>query len=320
MQFKEISLYFRGLAHGKKLQERAFRHYFSKVGELRSFFPGTPFLALTATATKKTQKQLIDCLALTAAVMIQENPNRSNIRYSVIKINSDIPKVMYFIADMLTKLEGEFPLTVVYCKTIDRCGQLYQYFSSECPNQIQLCGMYHSQTDTDRQEDYLESLTGLNPKIRLVFCTSALGMGIDMKGVNICLHFGPSFDVESFMQETGRIGRDGSASHAVLLYSPRMVKDTSPEMKEYIHNTEVCRRSLLLEHFVDPSEIDQLDPVHKCCDVCAKKCPCSNCGEYCSYVEKHLVHYVVETESESSSSQSSLESDAEFPEDSCDDL
>lgn len=149
--------------------------------------------------------------------------------------------------------------------------------------------MYHSQTDSERQE----KTTGLNSKIRLVFCMSALGMGIHMKSVNISVHFGPSFDLGSFMQETGRIGRDGS--HAVSLHSHRMVKDTSPEMKEYLQNTNVCRRSLPLENFVDSSEIKQLDPAHKCCDVCAKTCPCSNCNETCTVRMWKNTWYIIQS-------------------------
>ena len=54
--------------------------------------------------------------------------------------------------------------------------------------------------------------------LRIVVCTIAFGMGIDCAGVNQVIHWRPSADVESYIQECGRAGRRGQASSAVVIY------------------------------------------------------------------------------------------------------
>ena len=59
--------------------------------------------------------------------------------------------------------------------------------------------------------------------VRVLVCTIAFGMGVDCKGVKTIIHLGPSRDVESYMQESGRCGRHGCQSNAVIYYLVRML-------------------------------------------------------------------------------------------------
>ncbi|XP_006825403.1 uncharacterized protein LOC102810047 [Saccoglossus kowalevskii] len=299
----------------RKAQEGAFRAYFSHVGELRSFFPGVVVLALTATASKGLQNQIKESLIIPDCKVVNVCPNRDNIRLSVLKIQRDIPSTFYWMVDKLREDQHEFPRTIVYCSSIDATGTLYHFFKEEYPQSVDYIGMYHSETDNTVQESHLKEFTKLSTSnLRLIFCTTALGMGIDMKSTYHVLHYGPSFYLESYIQESGRVGRDGKPSHAVLFYHGGMLRDICPKLKSYVKNDTLCRRVKLFEDFASSKDLSVLknkESHHNCCDICERNCSCSNCDSHANYIEKYMVHYCADTESdESSDDTGSLESDS----------
>ena len=74
-------------------------------------------------------------------------------------------------------------------------------------------------------------------------------MGIDIKEARKVIHFGPSQTVESYLQECGRIGRDGRKSRCILFYNGFLTSRCSADMKELINNKEKCHRRELLKYF-----------------------------------------------------------------------
>ena len=76
--------------------------------------------------------------------------------------------------------------------------------------------MFTSVTDNYIKEDIIKLFTK-NSQLRIVVATIAFGMGIDCAGVREVVHVGAPDDVESYIQETGRAGRDGQAALAMLL-------------------------------------------------------------------------------------------------------
>ena len=102
-------------------------------------------------------------------------------------------------------------------------------------------------------------------------------MGVNCKGLNKVIHFGPPSSLEDYFQETGRIGRDGTESHALLLLFPGCMrsKNIKKDVKDYTKNTELCRRSMLLKIF--GALENSIAPLHQCCDVCQSSCDCGSC-------------------------------------------
>ena len=100
-------------------------------------------------------------------------------------------------------------------------------------------------------------------------------MGLDCPNVRRIIHWGPSNDVEAYIQETGRAGRDGKFAEALLYTISRpgnqFVDDT---MKAYTKNKEICRRQMLLKDF--DGSVDFCVSC-TCCDVRETKCKCPNC-------------------------------------------
>ena len=97
--------------------------------------------------------------------------------------------------------------------------------------------------------------------LRIVIVTIAFGMGIVLPDVRQVTHVAAPDDVESYIQETGRAGRDGLPSLALLLH----VKGHSPPLtdpvKEYRDNMDMCRRDFL---FQDTDNYKHIDLGKKC--------------------------------------------------------
>ena len=84
-------------------------------------------------------------------------------------------------------------------------------------------------------------------------------MGVDIADIHMIIHYGPSKDVDDYLQESGRGGRNGELSHAILYTYPGCTLGyVSPAMKKYVSNTDTCRRRLLLEQFHGLHQFDTL--------------------------------------------------------------
>lgn len=103
-------------------------------------------------------------------------------------------------------------------------------------------------------------------------------MGIDCKAVKTIIHYGPSRNLEAYLQESGRAGRDqNSQCQAVILYNNVMLKYCDEDIVAYCRNDTECRRTMILNHF-DNSSVDIKPPkyAHVCCDICLMKCNCDS--------------------------------------------
>ena len=91
-------------------------------------------------------------------------------------------------------------------------------------------------------------------------------MGLACVDVTQIIHWGPASDVESYMQEFGRAGRNGQQSSAVLCEEFRSEKKISKDMVEYCIQGKSYRRALLCSYFdFNVTDVSGCS----CCDVCA---------------------------------------------------
>ena len=109
-------------------------------------------------------------------------------------------------------------------------------------------------------------------------------MGLDAPNIHQVIHWGPPNDVEMYIQECGRAGRDNSSAYALLYYDRHDISDAvtchaSPAIKAYCKNSIECRRSFLMKIFDDHSDIKKPTYLHDCCDICAFRCSCHQCRE-----------------------------------------
>lgn len=130
---------------------------------------------------------------------------------------------------------------------------------------------YPSRIDKLNQENIVCDLAKLDGIIRMLIVTIAYGMGVNFQGVKAIIHVGPSRNIESYHQESGRAGRD-----TVIL------KNCNDDIKDYAHNNTLCCRAALLLHF-DADLSDSEKPCKpQCCDVRQRGYKCI--GDTCSFV------------------------------------
>ncbi|XP_062507710.1 uncharacterized protein LOC134184109 [Corticium candelabrum] len=273
-------------------EEEPFRVWCGLVGELRSLLD-VPCLALTATASASTRKALTLALGLRNAVEIVKSPDRPNVHLSVKRVAPDFETTFDWLLRMIQTLGVACPRVLVYCRTQNACASLYLHFKhtlgkrafspeGETLVENRLVEMYHSSTPEANKEAILTSLRAVDGKCRVVFATNALGLGIDVKGLHTVVHWGPANTLESYMQEIGRCGRDGGQSRAVLYYHGQQLQHIDFEMRQYLFDSDTCRRKLLLLPFGAPPV--QPETQHQCCDVCARTCSCAKPSD-CSGIQ-----------------------------------
>lgn len=199
---------------------------FAEIGELRSIVPsGVPMVALTATCTHVIFKKISECLSLREVTIVASSPQRKNITYHVrplISIDELTTEVCEDIKKSRTK--------TIFCRNYNGCSLLYQKLHSllgqgltEPPgypdlHDFRLVDIYTRASLVHMRDKVLTSFKIQGGKLRLVIATTAFSMGVDCPDIHQVIHYGPPSSIEEYVQETGRAGRDGLQSKAVMLY------------------------------------------------------------------------------------------------------
>ena len=269
------------------LRGESFRKTLLRIGEVRSLVSSSVhMMALTATANKALRDQVISILGMKSPKVVAVSPAKFNLMY-ILKRSDDYQEAFAMMLKGIQEKRTNFPRTIIYCQCLHECGKLYQYFRSflregftkpigapDLP-QFRLLDMYHSSVDEEIKENILK-LFSKPTHLRIIIATVAFGMGIDCQDVRQVVHVGPPEDVESYIQETGRAGRDGLQSIAILLLIKGVrTIHTDMHMRNYINNETMCRRRSLFADF--EGYVHDIKSRCTCCDICRADCHCAHC-------------------------------------------
>lgn len=235
---------------------------------------------ITATASKEARKVIKKRLALNNCVDIIDSPDRENIKLFVQKLKNTVPidETFGWLTHDLSTRKKDCPRTLIFCSSIKICADIYTAFLMVLDNSVmEFVNMFHSCTSENVKETIREDMNDDNGNIRVLIATSAAGMGVNYKGVNNVVHYSPPKDMDSFVQQLGRAGRDGSQSLHLLLYNSRHTHKLEADMKIYIENKDKCRRLQILESYDSLPNVELVK--HLCCDICSQNCNCS--GDCC---------------------------------------
>jgi ATP-dependent DNA helicase RecQ len=268
-----------------------FRTEFDNISEIRSLVPkNTRFMALTATATIKTRDVILSSLNMAKCHLIIQPPDKHNIKYYIFK-QDDIDIMLQPIIDEVQLKGTNADRTIIFCRTyvdtlnvfktlvckLGRRNMLYSTNQVVNKHYYRICEKYDGSTSTNNQNHIIESFTQDDGVIRIIVATIAFGMGLDSPNVRKIIHWGAPFELEMYVQETGRGGRDGQLCEAILYY--KRPPGPQSNMHEYCTNSTSCRRQLLMSHFSTATSfpISSINPMHNCCDVCESHCSCDKC-------------------------------------------
>ena len=248
-----------------------FRPEYRQLAQLREAFPGTPMMALTATATTRVREDIVKLLQLRKPRCFVASFNRPNLTYRVIAKAKPSAQALAFLRPR-PRDSG-----IIYCQS--RKGaesvaeQLNQHGIAARP--------YHAGlTPTQRSEN--QELF-LRDEIRVICATIAFGMGINKPNVRFVIHYDLPKNIEGYYQETGRAGRDGLPAECLLLFSPgdvvkqqRFIEEKLPaeqriareQLQQIVHYADSagCRRVELLRYFGETFEAADCGG----CDNCLK--------------------------------------------------
>lgn len=246
-----------------------FRPDYLMLARVKKVFPQVPVIALTATADKLTKKDILEKLALNNPRIFTSSFNRANIRYIIENKVNSFDRLLNFLA------QHKDESGIIYC--------LSRRSTESLAEDLQMAGYnalpYHAGMDSTMRAKHQEQF--LKDDVKLIVATIAFGMGIDKSNVRFVVHMDIPKNIEGYYQETGRAGRDGLDSIALMFYSAgdiakmkrfvmiennpaqtRIALNKLDEMGKFAE-LDSCRRKFLLNYFDEPT-FDHCSN----CDVC----------------------------------------------------
>jgi ATP-dependent DNA helicase RecQ len=250
-----------------------FRPDYRNLNQLKILFPKVPIIALTATATEKVRKDILNQLSLQNPSVFISSFDRKNLNLKVIRKKDSFKKILEILK------EHKDESTIIYCFSRKETEKLAVDLEQKGYKAI----FYHAGLDDKIRKKNQELF--IKDEVNIIVATIAFGMGIDKSNVRLVIHHTFPKTLEGYYQEIGRAGRDGLKSDCILFYSIaderkhnyfiNQIEDAESKEKRRIKLKEIikyaeskeCRRKQILKYFGEEY------PREKCnsCDVCLTK-------------------------------------------------
>lgn len=246
-----------------------FRPEYRELKKLRTHLPDVPIMALTATATQRVRKDIVQQLHLREPRCYVASFNRPNLTYRVVPKSSAYQQVLALIRARPNE-SG-----IVYCASRKTAESLAKKLSADGI----AAKPYHAGLEPVERVKHQDEF--LRDDARVITATIAFGMGINKPNVRFVVHYDLPKNIESYYQETGRAGRDGLPSDCVLLFNAgdvikqrRFIEEKTEHEQEIAREqlramvsyaeTRECRRATLLKYFGEELSPPQCDGCDNC--------------------------------------------------------
>jgi ATP-dependent DNA helicase RecQ len=245
-----------------------FRADYRALYQLKQRFPNVPMVGLTATADITTQTDIVKQLGLSEPYIYKGSFDRPNIRYRVMQKYKPFEQVAKYVAQQ----DGS---GIIYCNSRAKVDDV----ALKLQKRGVRCAAYHA--GMENEERAFVQRQFLTDSLQVVVATVAFGMGINKSNVRYVVHHDLPRSIENYYQETGRAGRDGLPSEALMLFDEKDVARVRQWIEQGENTDRVavslqkfaamesfgdaltCRRLVLLNYFSEYAD-------KKCgnCDIC----------------------------------------------------
>lgn len=214
----EISLLAVDEAHCISSWGHDFRLDYSRLGEIREQLGNPLCLAVTATATKDVQSDIIRELSLNNPSVLDAGIDRPNLSLQVIDVHGIDQKVQAFMAFQHQFASQAVSIgtgaRIVYFSLIDTLEKFSHLLRKVNVPHLKYHGQLQAQERSRIQNQFLSS------KDALILATPAFGLGVNKENVRSVFHAEIPQSIEAYFQEVGRAGRDGLAANCLMLFDP----------------------------------------------------------------------------------------------------
>ena len=249
-----------------------FRPDYMEISKIRNEFPKAVFLALTATATKQVQHDIVKNLNMDNPEVLVASFNRPNLLLNVERKEDPVQQILNFIEHHLDQ-SG-----IIYCFSRKQVDELADKLNRKG---LKVLNYHAGLSDAIRARN---QKAFIQDKVNIMVATVAFGMGINKPDVRWVIHHDMPKSIEQYYQEIGRAGRDGLPSEALLLYSPQDIRKIryffneaadSAKAEKLLQGmiryaeSETCRRKTMLSYFGEDWKADNEELKKSCCcDIC----------------------------------------------------
>ena len=229
-----------------------FRPAYTQLKRLKLEFPEAPIIALTATADKATQQDIVKQLAVPDATKFISSFDRPNLYLDVRPGQQRLQQIFKFLGSR------GLQSGIIYCLSRKNTETLAAKLKAKGYD----AKAYHAGLTPELRSSIQEDF--INDRTPIIVATVAFGMGIDKSNVRWVIHYNMPKNIEGYYQEIGRGGRDGLKAHALLFYSYADVM----QLRKFAEGTQTqeiqiaklermqqfaealsCRRKALLNYF-----------------------------------------------------------------------
>ena len=269
--------------------KKDFRPAFDKIRTLPSYFK-CPIIALSATLTVDMWSRLPSQLGIGKRNFksFKQNPDKSTMFYELrskpsnMDINECAETVYLKELEALEEQGEDYPVTLCYMPLRWCSWALSEArYMEKLPQDLE--DARHTLIFSLQNEEVVEYVTSDlkkdKPQYRLIFCSSALGMGFDSPSITRVIHGKPPRNMPDFVQQVGRAGRSGQECESIVYFNNndlgQNVKGMTNNMREYC-KTDKCLRLCILGTFGFTEPLKAI-PSCRCCSNCKVKCRCEKC-------------------------------------------